>query len=656
MSNEMKLGSYDAMICVFVVAIIGCSSNPREEVDRVVSIQRAMVNCQYAFKLTSWPKSDDEMSIARFKYSSNNFQAWRGRDLIVASWSSRSNPSRNLDEKKDRQEHSLDPRQYDAIHFAGERYAASVTRSADDSFVLSGLYPVGQIPNMGLSLREIFAPQLFVDYALKSFPSKEMKKVFLHGVPALELSADVIKITTPDSPDSFEQHRLYFDPSTYHCVGRKVHYSSSANLEGGSDDEYSVEYQMSKNVRAPIKISRVYSGANNFQAEMQIGAFSTTPPASDFFELGYYGIPEPDVTSSGFSIWFVLLIAGGIVLFLALSQRRKKIGLSVKPSTSGEQRGAFTLVELVVSMSILVILIGLLLPAVQSARESARKMICTNNLRNLSLAALNAEAASGRLPGPTMNDHPQSGNYHSDMGLFVVLLPYLDHMDQFQRLDLSQTCHSLKNAPLLRFRPSILKCPSSGESELLNAMASVFSGPGVDEVKGVTCDYVGNHGVIYMNKPPALGAIRVRIGNFAREHRMKEIVDGTSQTFLFWECSGDGLWSASRFRSPFDTQCPLSFQYLVDGAPSRTLYSTTQASTKSYLVAWSGFRAGSIHYDDSKQINETNRYNQPFSSHVGQLPTSNVDGSTHFISFGIEKNVLASLATSREGDTVTEYD
>ena len=90
------------------------------------------------------------------------------------------------------------------------------------------------------------------------------------------------------------------------------------------------------------------------------------------------------------------------------------------------QRTAFTLVELLVVIAIIGVLVALLLPAVQSAREAARRSQCTNNLKQLSLALHNYETVHNTLP--------PAGIDSNQMGWTVLLLPFFEQQalyDQF---------------------------------------------------------------------------------------------------------------------------------------------------------------------------------------------------------------------------------
>lgn len=92
-------------------------------------------------------------------------------------------------------------------------------------------------------------------------------------------------------------------------------------------------------------------------------------------------------------------------------------------ATPNRRQRGFTLVELLVVIAIIGVLIALLLPAVQSAREAARRMSCTNNLKNIGLACLNYESAIGTLPPGSINTQVQQG---SGFGWMVHILPYVE--------------------------------------------------------------------------------------------------------------------------------------------------------------------------------------------------------------------------------------
>src|ERR1700693_4880192 len=102
-------------------------------------------------------------------------------------------------------------------------------------------------------------------------------------------------------------------------------------------------------------------------------------------------------------------------------------------------RPAFTLIELLVVIAIIAILVALLLPAVQQAREAARRTQCKNNLVQIGLALLNYEMAHECLPSGSVDPNRPIRNeakgYH--MSWMVQLLPYLDQSNTFQHFDFS---------------------------------------------------------------------------------------------------------------------------------------------------------------------------------------------------------------------------
>ncbi len=132
----------------------------------------------------------------------------------------------------------------------------------------------------------------------------------------------------------------------------------------------------------------------------------------------------------------------------------------------GQRRRAFTLVELLVVIAIIGILVALLLPAIQSAREAARRMKCSNNLHNIGLACLNYESTKKTLPPASTL---AKGESQSGLGWPVLILPFVEEssvsdqaLERFKTIGDAYGNDPIMNSLNAQFLP-MFGCPSDGE-------------------------------------------------------------------------------------------------------------------------------------------------------------------------------------------------
>jgi prepilin-type N-terminal cleavage/methylation domain-containing protein/prepilin-type processing-associated H-X9-DG protein len=133
-----------------------------------------------------------------------------------------------------------------------------------------------------------------------------------------------------------------------------------------------------------------------------------------------------------------------------------------------QRRPGFTLIELLVVIAIIGVLVALLLPAVQAAREAARRIQCTNNLKQIGLAVHNYETAVGTLPLGCVVTFDRANNpVFNGWGITARLLPYLEGQNQFNACNFNLPNETPENDTAMRLAISAYLCPSDGKNQVV---------------------------------------------------------------------------------------------------------------------------------------------------------------------------------------------
>lgn len=193
---------------------------------------------------------------------------------------------------------------------------------------------------------------------------------------------------------------------------------------------------------------------------------------------------------------------------------------------SRSRRSGFTLIELLVVIAIIAVLTALLLPAVQNAREAARRTQCRNNLKQFGLALHNYASTHQVLPPGYLFKPDPVGNAMG-FGWGALILPMLEQGMLHRRIDFNlPVWHSVNTSPRMRRLPAFL-CPTDSDSE--REFVSMGGPPPEEYAMGC---YVANFG------PPDLDDNQEqRDGVFSRNSttKMGHITDGLSQTLFVGE-------------------------------------------------------------------------------------------------------------------------
>jgi prepilin-type N-terminal cleavage/methylation domain-containing protein len=221
-------------------------------------------------------------------------------------------------------------------------------------------------------------------------------------------------------------------------------------------------------------------------------------------------------------------------------------------------RGAFTLVELLVVIAIIGILVALLLPAVQAAREAARRTQCSNNLKQLALALHNYHDQLGSFPPAAIGLASCSGAGAEAIGLnasgWTMALPFFEQGPLHAQYNFGQCASSFKqsgntavlagdpvlsgNAQVVSTKINVFQCPSdhgtpshkdgSGAGHYI-----IKPGSGFDGAK-TNYDFSTNGPTVCTQRWEAYGSNRRMFGNLSHS-RLADAVDGTSNTIMICE-------------------------------------------------------------------------------------------------------------------------
>ena len=337
-----------------------------------------------------------------------------------------------------------------------------------------------------------------------------------------------------------------------------------------------------------------------------------------------------------------------------------------------KRRNGFTLIELLVVIAIIAILIGLLLPAVQTIREAANRMKCSNNLKQLGLAAHNFESSYQTLP-PAEWTNAGGG---SRPALMTVILAYVEQANKFSQFNFAFDVNSaLQNAAARRQDVPIFKCPSE--------VSNVFFTDGGEQVGRTS--YFGSIGATadcgrFTAGDPMGGPFMVQMSTAAGETPQglpfSALLDGTSNTAMFSEVMRGLATGGSQIFHTTNVQCPdlVSGPALYDGRNVAGCVGGSVTSRIQY-VGLQYYRGGINHnsfYNHTLPINwnkkQSNVANQRYTCGDGSLRRAHIaassyhtsganvclaDGSVRFVRDSINFDIWRAVGSRAGGEVAT---
>lgn len=328
----------------------------------------------------------------------------------------------------------------------------------------------------------------------------------------------------------------------------------------------------------------------------------------------------------------------------------------------GDSRIGFTLVELMVVVAVIGVLVGLLLPAVQAAREAARRMSCGNNMRQLGIGLHNYHSAIGSLPsGSIAKENPYAPTTPWTFyrwSALATLSPYLENTAAYNTLDLTRPLYmsSLGGSPENKVGVQVIVptflCPSDSSKRLHNDFGPtnyVFNtGTGLNGGTPIETD-----GVFFVNSKMRLADVSDGTSHtiavsesILGEPGMENNDPATAYRFVFFAPLSDG---ACQSAPVWNYTQPRGFSW-ANGEYRNGLFNTYLAPNSQTADCIGVYLGGGF-----QTIYTPFGWKTARSRHSSGVTVLRVDSSIHFVSNSIDASVWKSVSTRRGGEVVGEW-